>query len=242
MLPIVETTKNSPPVAELQAMSTEALKAQLAKAVSITAEYLGYIAMVWQELERRGEDMTAMRHGLMTYVPMIANKELDARVVVNYAGQKTLIAVMSNLPLEEQQALLERGSVDIVDLDEDKQQRVRTVALGDLTAAQVYQAFGDGELRSAPQQYQLLLMRDKAGMRKSGKRPRVTSNLKIDGDYLVVANAHRLSLATLRQFLREHDIELAVSIFAVCRVADVVGDKAHHLLTQPGIDLRKALL
>ena len=144
MLPI-ETNPNSLPTADLQAMSTEMLKAQLAKAVSITAEYLAYIAMVWQELERRGEDMTAMRHGLMAYVPMIANKELDARVVVNYAGQKTLIALMSNLPLHEQQALIERGSVDIVELGDDKQQLVRTIALGDLTASQAYQAFGDGE-------------------------------------------------------------------------------------------------
>ncbi|EHM49932.1 hypothetical protein [Cardiobacterium valvarum] len=206
MLPI-ETNPNSLPTADLQAMSTEMLKAQLAKAVSITAEYLAYIAMVWQELERRGEDMTAMRHGLMAYVPMIANKELDARVVVNYAGQKTLIALMSNLPLQEQQALIERGSVDIVELGDDKQQLVRTIALGDLTASQAYQAFGDGEIRPVPQQYQLLLLRDKEGIRRPTRRARVTSNIKIDGDYLVIANTHKLSLTTLRQFLREHNIE-----------------------------------
>ena len=206
MLPI-ETNPNSLPTADLQAMSTEMLKAQLAKAVSITAEYLAYIAMVWQELERRGEDMTAMRHGLMAYVPMIANKELDARVVVNYAGQKTLIALMSNLPLHEQQALIERGSVDIVELGDDKQQLVRTIALGDLTASQAYQAFGDGEIRPVPQQYQLLLLRDKEGIRRPIKRARVTSNIKIDGDYLVIANTHKLSLTTLRHFLREHNIE-----------------------------------
>ncbi|UOO77907.1 hypothetical protein LVJ85_05455 [Neisseria sp. Dent CA1/247] len=184
-------------------LSTAELKERLAAAVSITAEYLTYIAAVWQELEKRGEDMSSLRHGLMAYIPMIANKRLDARVVVNYAGQKTLIASLASLPIERQQQLIEKGSIDIVELSDDKQQLVRSVELSQLTAAQVYQAIGDGYIKKPDEQYQMLLVRDSHKAKAKPKRTyRMTSNVKIEGGNLVVAGKHGISIDHIIELLK----------------------------------------
>lgn len=88
MLP---TKTNSFDIVAVKSMTIQDLKAELAKTLSITAEYLMYIAAIWRELESRGEDLSELRHGVMTYIPLIATNQLDARLVVNYAGQKNAV-------------------------------------------------------------------------------------------------------------------------------------------------------
>lgn len=192
----------------LHEQSTATLKEQLAKSVQITANYLTYIAAIWQELERRGEDMSSLRHGLMHYIPMIANRTLDARAVVNYAGQKTLLSTLAAMPIEQQRALIDTGSVDIVELDSDGHQVIKPTRLETLTAAQTFQAFGKGRLLTTDEQYQVLLVRQTAKPKtktKTGKPYRMTSNLKIDDDALVIGK-QGVSIQKLIQFLRDNKL------------------------------------
>ena len=57
MLP---TKTNSFDIVAVKSMTIQDLKAELAKTLSITAEYLMYIAAIWRELESRGEDLSSM--------------------------------------------------------------------------------------------------------------------------------------------------------------------------------------
>ena len=164
---------------DISAVSTADLKTELAKSLTVTADYLQYIAAIWQELETRGEDMTALRHGLFAYIPMIATRQLDARLVVSYAGQKTLLACLAKLPPSQQIKLAESGAVDVAALDDDNQQIVTTIPLADLTVTQVYQVFGDGAIAPPQQQYFALAARQKAKPpRPTKKSYRITSNIK----------------------------------------------------------------
>ena len=57
---------------KLVAMPTPDLREELARALTITADSLMYLAAVWKELEQRGEDLSDLRTGLGVYVPLIA--------------------------------------------------------------------------------------------------------------------------------------------------------------------------
>ena len=51
MLP---TKTNSFDIIAVKSMTIQDLKAELAKTLTVTAEYLMYIAAIWRELEERG--------------------------------------------------------------------------------------------------------------------------------------------------------------------------------------------
>ena len=187
-------------------MTIKDLKSELAKTLTVTAEYLMYIAAIWRELESRGEDLSELRHGMMTYIPLIATNQLDARLVVNYAGQKTLLSSMAKLPLKEQQKLAEKGTLDVVILGDDNQQLIKEVKISDLTASQVYQAIGEGKIKTPEQQYQILLVRNKVRSRSKPKKTyRLTKNLKIDGKNLVIAGKHAVSIEILKKYLEDNN-------------------------------------
>lgn len=187
-------------------MTIQDLKSELAKTLTVTAEYLMYIAAIWRELESRGEDLSELRHGMMTYIPLIATNQLDARLVVNYAGQKTLLSSMAKLPLKEQQKLAEKGTLDVVILGDDNQQLIKEVKISDLTASQVYQAIGDGKIKTPEQQYQILLVRNKMRSKSKPKKTyRLTQNLKIDGKNLVIAGKHAVSIEILKKYLENNN-------------------------------------
>ena len=203
MLP---TKTNSFDIVAVKSMTIQDLKAELAKTLTVTAEYLMYVAAIWRELETRGEDLSELRQGMMSYIPLIATNQLDARLVVNYAGQKTLLSSMAKLPLKEQQKLAEKGSLDVVILGDDNQQLIKEVKISDLTAAQVYQAIGDGKIKTPEQQYQILLVRNKVRSKSKLKKTyRLTQNLKIDGKNLVIAGKHAVSIELLKKYLEDNN-------------------------------------
>ncbi|MFZ7136641.1 hypothetical protein ACLSZP_09615 [Avibacterium avium] len=203
MLPT--TQENNFNLSAISAMSVDDLKNELAKTLTVTAEYLGYVAAIWQELEFRGEDLSHLRHGMMTYIPLIATKQLDARLVVNYAGQKTLLSSLSRLPIEQQQKLIASNIIDVVDIDADNKQVIKKIALSDLTAAQIYQVLGDGEIKRPDQQYQNLLVKQKINQKLSPKKTyRMTKNIKLSDDkkVLIVAGKHGVAIDDLRDIIK----------------------------------------
>ena len=206
MLPIKNQNKFD--IVAIQGMTIDELKEELAKTLTVTAEYLMYIAKIWQELEYRGEDLSSLRHGMMAYIPLIANKQLDARVVVNYAGKKTLLSYMAKLPLEQQQQLINKGTMELVVLDENKQQLIKEVNISEMTSSQVYQAFGEGKIKSPDEQYRLMLVRQKTRAKLASiksKPYRMTKNIRKVGDNLVVAGKYGVSIKELKKYLKEED-------------------------------------
>lgn len=184
-------------------MDTVELKKELAKTLTVTADYLAYIAAIWIELESRGEDLSALRHGMMAYIPLIATRQLDARIVVNYAGQKTLLSAMSKLPLHQQQKLIESNTIELAEVAEDGEMKVNKVSISGLSSAQVYQAFGDGEVKSPERQYKILLTRQKTkAALKAKKTYRMTSRIKIDGDNLVINGNIGVDIKKIKNLLQ----------------------------------------
>lgn len=142
-------------VETIRAMDTPALRAELASALGHTAKQLVRLAVIWVELESRGEDLSALRTGLGTYLPAIAAGTVAPEAVVAFAGQKALLRAVISLPPDEQRRLAAGGTVPMAVASEDGYTH-RMVSLAALPARAIYQVFGDRCVRSVPAQIAIL--------------------------------------------------------------------------------------
>lgn len=153
---------------ELINLSTQSLRDELARTLTLSAQTLQRLAGIWQELERRGEDLSDLRAGLAGYLPLIAAGQLDAEVVVRFAGNKTLLGTISRLPLPEQHRLAIGGNVEILNIDENGNEVVTQVPAHALSATQARQIFADGWVRKPEEQRAVIALR-----RNSSQSPRL---------------------------------------------------------------------
>lgn len=165
---------------QIYAASIEDLKRELARGLEITAERLRYVAEIWQELHRRGEDLSDLRSGLMEYIPLIATRQVDPNLVIACAGHKTLLSALSRLPIEKQNEIAKSGAVEIAHLNENGEKIVVEKTLANLRADDIYYAFGDGYLRNTSEQIKLRLKH--SAKPKTPKKPRKTSNIRFNND------------------------------------------------------------
>jgi hypothetical protein len=110
-----EMTLYRPGDLSLGSMTVEELRRELASSMELSAAHLVHLAAIWQELERRGEDLSALRTGMATYLPLIARGELNAHLVVRYAGRTMLLRHLAALPSDAQEKIVKNDEVDIVD-------------------------------------------------------------------------------------------------------------------------------
>lgn len=126
-----------PAVSTLRDMTVEDLRAELARSLTVTARHLSHLAAIWRELERRGEDLSDLRTGLWTFMPLIARGALRAELVVKYAGYAMLLRRLAALPPEEQDRLLADDRVPVASLDKEGRVIEQTLAVSELKAAQL---------------------------------------------------------------------------------------------------------
>lgn len=100
-------------VVDLSQHSTESLREALAHTIEVSALHIVRMALIWKELDRRGVDLSDLRRGLFEYLPAIAAGRLDAHLVVRLAGKPSLLRRVQQLPLQQQRALADRGTVAI---------------------------------------------------------------------------------------------------------------------------------
>ncbi|OVE49471.1 hypothetical protein [Chromobacterium violaceum] len=141
-----------PTPAELNNLSTQTLREELARSVELTARHLMRLATIWSELERRGEDLSDLRVGLAAFLPQIAARQLSADAVIRFAGQKLLLNAVATLPLAEQERLARGGSVQLLSYDGHGDAVVVDVAAHALSAQQIRQVFDFGKIRSIDEQ------------------------------------------------------------------------------------------
>lgn len=165
---------------QIYAASIEDLKRELARGLEITAERLRYVAEIWQELHRRGEDLSDLRSGLMEYIPLIATQQVDPNLVIACAGHKTLLSALSRLPIEKQNEIAKSGAIEIAHLNENGEKIVVEKTLANLRADDIYYAFGDGYLRNTSEQIKLRLKH--SAKLRTPKKPRKTSNIRFNND------------------------------------------------------------
>jgi len=179
----------------LHSATNEQLKQELGRALDITADYLSYLSEIWRELESRGEDLSGLRHGLMAYIPLIANRQVDSRIVVNYAGQKTLLSAISKLPIEEQAEIARTGHVTVAQSTEDGRVQEVQVNVADMRAADVHRVFGENGIRTPEQQLKV-----QKHLENSQPRKHITSIIHYDqkdGEDLLVISGKRVRLSSV---------------------------------------------
>lgn len=159
-------------VAELNNLSTQALRAELAKALTISAQVITYLAQVWAELERRGEDLADLRNGLAQYLPLVASGQLCADVVVRFANNRAMVDAISRLPIDEQRRMAAGGEVNIITpAGNDGEYTVQTRPATSLTSAQARLVFDIGRIRNTDEQRAILDSRQLSPSRRTKNRP-----------------------------------------------------------------------
>lgn len=155
---------------ELASVSTSELRTELARGLTLTADTLYRLGLIWQELERRGEDLSDLRHGLARTLPLIAAGRLAAEAVVAFAGRPLLLRAIEGVPLDRQRSLAAGEPVHVI--DPTAPDAVQQMPLAVLPAAAVRLVFGDGEIRSPDAQRLALRPRAKKRREEPGYRYR----------------------------------------------------------------------
>lgn len=137
---------------ELSAMSTQTLRGELARALTMTAHTLRRLAAIWRELERRGEDLTDLRTGLAVYLPMVAAGQLSADAVIRFAGQPLMLRTISTLPPEQQESLARGDVVEVLTQAQDGTWTGVQISAHAMTMPQARLLIGPGGLRSVEEQ------------------------------------------------------------------------------------------
>lgn len=141
---------------DLATVPTETLRGELSRMLTITADHLVYLAAIWRELERRGEDLSDLRSGLAVYFPMIASRHLDAEAVVRFAGNRSVLSAVATLPMDEQRRLAKGGTVPVVFAHDDGQYITQKIPAAHLKPAQVKLVFDAGRIRTISEQQTLV--------------------------------------------------------------------------------------
>ena len=143
----------------LAEVPTERLWAELESGADFQAEHLKYLAAIYDELDRRGEDMSAFRGGYYAYLKRIASGTLMPEVMQRFLGTAVCGRVAS-LPIAQQKDLLNNGASVPLAVFQDGQFTHRNVPLAELVPSQVEQVFGRAAgacyIRSVAEQTRLL--------------------------------------------------------------------------------------
>ena len=211
----------------LAAMTTEDLRSELAATLEITARHLLHIADVWCELQRRGEDLSHLRSGLWQYMSMIASGELQADLVVKYAGNATLLRHVATLPRYEQDLLLCNDTVGVVDYV-DGNFRERKVSIQSLKRSEIRRVLNGKVLSREEQERDWNAHRARSSRRAASRDPAIVlQNVQKEQGEERVSRSVSLSLGTdewamLRGFAERANLPLATVIVASLRTTGVL--------------------
>lgn len=155
--PAVQMVSRATDVESLHLVDTASLRRELARALQVTAENLIYLAAVWRELEKRGEDLSALRHGLGAHLSEIAAGRLDAEIVVQFARAPSILRTLAQLPVRKQRQLARGEPLKIVEATPyGSEPAVRAAPAYHLKASEIRLAIGNGKIRSIEEQTEIL--------------------------------------------------------------------------------------
>lgn len=103
----IATNDGSPSeMSGLNELPTTELKTRLAQAITVTARGLYETAVIFTELQRRGENVDDLRLSLAPYLPRIARGEVAAEAVIALAGFKTALDRIARMPIAQQKSII----------------------------------------------------------------------------------------------------------------------------------------
>lgn len=211
--------------AELQQLTTDELRDQLAAHLQLTAEHMLRTALVVRELEERGEDLTDLKLGLLPYLRRIAHGQVVPELVVRYAGFPALIQRLSSFPLPEQRKIAAGEPVELLVLRGETSD-TRKVDPLHLTRDQLYQVFARDHIRTTAEQAALL--EDVRAKPRAPKRPKKTR---------VRTDAERGGLVVGRSFV---SVDEVLHALAELRYADYESDREGEEQSQTPVYLTAA--
>ena len=132
---------------DLSSWTDERLEAEFAKALKDTADGLLRLAAATAELERRGKDLSHLKLNLISYLRLIAARQLMPDVVLYLGDQKTKVMAIARLPIKDQQKLIASDKVTV--LIEGEEHKVK---LRELDSRYLRQVFGENSLRTVAEQ------------------------------------------------------------------------------------------
>jgi hypothetical protein len=143
-------------VREIESLSSEQIRSELARSLAHTAAHFLRSAMLVKVLEDRGEDLSDLRIGLLGYLRRIACGQVLPEVVVRFAEYPLLIQRVSVLPLQDQQKLAAGEPVLLSVFGPDGAITRRMVDPIRMTREQIVQVFAKDRIRSEGEQALLL--------------------------------------------------------------------------------------
>lgn len=153
--------------AALAGASADELRAELGRAIGITARAIQYVATIWAELERRGEDLSDVRFALRDYMRDVAEGRLLPEAVANLAGRRRTLAAVATLPVDEQRRLIDGAPVELARPDGGAERKT----IADMTLAEVSLVIRDGAVR--PVEAQRLALSRRRPKPRRGRPPRI---------------------------------------------------------------------
>lgn len=183
----------------LDGMTSDQLKEELAKGLSLTAKNIVVLAKIVKRLETRGEDLSDLKIGIINYLRKIAQGQLCADVLVRFAGRPSLIDAISRLPMDDQVKLAKGEQVKIAVYGQDGFLTHRMADPLIMPPDQFRQAFASDHIRGEAEQ---VLVLDQRRTRKMKKPLEQIGFLSIDKE--------RGGVSVGKRFISLHDLVAAV--------------------------------
>ena len=160
---------------DLTSLTIDDLRAELAKQMQLTAQHLIRLAAVVAELERRGEDLSDLRIGMLHHLRRIAAGQVLPEIVVRFANAPGLLAKIGAMPIPDQQRLIDGESIKLLVNSPDGGVGHLMVDPMKLTRQQVTQIFARDHIRDEQEQRLVLA----AQRNKNSQRPKTAVHGKI---------------------------------------------------------------
>lgn len=120
------------------------LRRELARGLTLVAEQLYRLGLVWVELEQRGEDLSDLRAGLNWTLPLIGSGLLAAEAVIAFAGRRSILREFEGMPLDQQRRLAAGEPVAVV--TPDGPHETELVPVRAIPAARLRTVFAEGKV------------------------------------------------------------------------------------------------
>lgn len=197
---VKRTGEDVPPVArlmeELGNLSTQELRAELARSLGEFARHVLRLAAIVRALEARGEDLSSLRNVSVGYLRKVAWGQMLPEALAAWADRPLLLRAISQLPLPDQQQLIGRPVVQIAERVEGEIV-ARQADVTELSAEQIWRLFAGGRIRSVSEQTQSLLARaERAGRVNESS----TRNASVEGESGVRLDRRRRGVIVRGQF------------------------------------------
>ena len=239
--------------ARLGNLTVDDLKRELADAIGVTVNALIRAALIVQELERRGVDLSELRLSLLPTLRLIGSGQLAPEAAVRFLGRPQLMGVVSRLPVADQRSLGDGAPVALAVRHPDGAIGHR---LGDplhLQRDQIHQVFGPDRIRPIEEQIVVVeakrataaAPRPKPDASRLVQADRRNNCLKVRHTRIPVAD-FLAAAAELRGDASEDEPEDAETKTAVLRVTDAEHRRLKVLAAESGTTvttlIRRALI